>query len=478
MSIMAANLKHFYQRRGLWFWYLIILTQMPTFFFLHKNPDKPFLVGFLMINLLAGMLVASLQKDTLTKAFTFCLPGHRQLGRKFIISIGLVLNFVFGLPFVAVLDIASLSLLLLLAGIISIGMLYYLFSVMFAFRSDTYPSIPGLFWGLLCISTFFFHGYLYLAVRAVPWGFVLAGVGMSVFAWIWLGRDSHARRLCGKLCMDFVVDRWNAEKARRVREMKEAQKRRDNSEQPGRLERFTLSRMKRAAGLSRSRVLWGEFYTVVDQIMPRFWKAMVGMLLIILFYGYFFGGTMQRPIDLGRGHPLQMSFMDLIYILPVIGAMQWILPVHCSLLTPAGRREKFVSGIFSAIVITIVATLMLLGLAGFSTLIQPYMPEFPIWFEKPGGTFKFAAPLVSHIYLCPLLMPLGFVVGTLFGRQNAVMMFAGPLIFVFCILLNVAWLLLDVGPGWLVVAMVGTWAVFVLVLRRHCMSRSLVGPGR
>ncbi|MBN2376742.1 MAG: hypothetical protein JXD22_10085 [Sedimentisphaerales bacterium] len=477
MSIMAANLKHFYQRRGLWFWYLIILAQLPTFLMLYKKPDKPIIVGFLMINLLAGMLVASLQKDTLSKAFTFCLPGHRQLGRKFVFSVGLVLNIVFSLPFVAVLDGAALELLLLLAGIISIGMLYYFFSVMFVFRSDTYPSIPGLFWGLLFVSSFFFHSHLYLAVRAVPWGFVLAAVVMSIFAWIWLGRDSHARRLCGTIYLD-IMDRWSVEKARRVRQMKEMQKRRDNSERPGWLERFTLSKMKRVEGLSRGRVLWGEFYTVVDQIMPRFWNAIVGMLVMILFYGYLFGGGMEISIGSRRVNQLEMSFMDLIYILPVIGAMQWILPVHCSLLTPAGRREKFVSGIFSAIAITAVATLMLLGLAVFCSLIQPYMPEIPNWFGKPGGTIKFVAPLISHVYLCPLLMPMGFAVGTLFGRQNAVMMFAGPLIFVFCILLNVAWLLLDVGAAWLAVATAGTWMVYVLVLRRHCMSRSLVGPGR
>ena len=474
MSIMAANLKHFYQRRGLWFWYLIILAQMPTVIILYKNPDKPILIGFLMINLLAGMLVASLQKDILSKAFTFCLPGHRQQGRKFIFSVGFALNILFSLPFVIVLDIAPLNLLWLLAGIIFVGMMYYLLSVMFVFRIDSYPSIPGLFWFFLFAGAFFYHSHLYLAVRALPWGFVLAGVGMSVFAWIWLGGDSHARRLCGKLCMDFV-DRWNVDKARRVRQMKEARKRRDNSEQPGLLERFTLSKMKRATGLSRGRVLWGEFYTVVDQVMPRFWTAMVGM--VILVFGYLYGGSMQITVGLDKDNPFEMSIM-IIYILPVIGAMQWILPVHCSLLTPAGRREKYVSGVFSAIIITVIATLMLLGLAVFSTLIQPYMPEIPAWFGKPGTTLKFIAPLVSHIYLCPLLMPLGFAVGTLFGRKHTVLMFAGPLLFLLCLFFNAAWLLLEVGPGWLAVAMAGTWAVFALVLRRHCMTRSLVGPGR
>jgi len=474
---MVANLKHFYQRRGLWFWYLVILIQLPPFFIFIFNPDKPMLVGILVINMLAGMMVASLQKDTLTKAFTFCLPGHRRLGRRLIFNVGIALNILLSLPFAAVRDNTSFSLLLLLAGIVSYGMIFYLSSVIFIMKSDSYPSIPGLFWvwGLLFAGGFLFHSQIYFALCLAPVVFVLVGVGISVLVWIWLGRDSHARRLCGKFCMDFV-DRWNVDKLRRVRQMKEARKRRDNSEHPGWLERFTLSRMKRATELSRGRVLWGEFYAAGGPILSALPKFMLGILLVALLYGYFVG-MIQRPVGPSPGIPHPMTaLMNVIYILPAFMVVHWIIPVHCSLLTPAGRREKFVSGIFSAITITVVLTLMLLGLVVFFNFIQPYMPEIPVWFEKSGETLKFVAPLTSHVYLFPLLMPLGFAVVVLFRREPAALMFAGLLLWFFCIFLVGSWMLLKAGPIWM--AMAGTWAVFGLVLRRHCMTRSLVGPGR
>ena len=88
-SILAANMKHLYQRRVAWFWYLLILCQAPVILM------PPFLarfdryLGYLIASLLVGILAGGMQKDVLIKPFSFCLPNHRRIPRAFIFGIGL-----------------------------------------------------------------------------------------------------------------------------------------------------------------------------------------------------------------------------------------------------------------------------------------------------------------------------------------------------------------------------------------------------
>ena len=92
MSILAANLKHLYQRRGVRFWYVLLLCQMPMILMPSKFDRY---LGYLIVSLLMGVLAGGLQKDILTKPFSFCLPGHRRITRTFIFRIGYVVNPIF-----------------------------------------------------------------------------------------------------------------------------------------------------------------------------------------------------------------------------------------------------------------------------------------------------------------------------------------------------------------------------------------------
>ena len=99
MSILTANLKHLYQRRSVWFWYVLLLCQTPMILmpsFLAKSDRY---LGYIIFSLLVGVMAGGLQKDILTKSFSFCLPNHRQIPRTFIFWIGGIVNLFLGCVF-------------------------------------------------------------------------------------------------------------------------------------------------------------------------------------------------------------------------------------------------------------------------------------------------------------------------------------------------------------------------------------------
>ncbi len=96
MSILIANLKHLYQRRGAWFAYLIILCMVPMALFGLKYDRY---LGFLLISFWTGVFAGNMQKDVLMKPFSFCLPGHRRIPTLFIFCVGGVVNLILGCVF-------------------------------------------------------------------------------------------------------------------------------------------------------------------------------------------------------------------------------------------------------------------------------------------------------------------------------------------------------------------------------------------
>ena len=80
MCVLVANLKHLYQRRGLWLVYAGL--GLIVWFAVEKALSAPtegegLFGGLLVGSFLGGLLVAALQMETASKPFSFCLPGHR-----------------------------------------------------------------------------------------------------------------------------------------------------------------------------------------------------------------------------------------------------------------------------------------------------------------------------------------------------------------------------------------------------------------
>jgi uncharacterized membrane protein len=95
MSILTANLKHLYQRRGLWLVYAFFIVPMflVIIAMLHKpEAGKGMFTLFLLLAFIIGFITASLSIEVMNKPFSYCLPGHRKTVRQFIFLIGIAVS--------------------------------------------------------------------------------------------------------------------------------------------------------------------------------------------------------------------------------------------------------------------------------------------------------------------------------------------------------------------------------------------------
>jgi len=103
-NIMTVNLKHLYQRRGLWLAYGLL--GLHVFASLAIGLNKPLLgkgrfMGPVLLQFLIGLCTASWTIEIWTKPFSYCLPGHRAVPRKFVFSVAIVTSLLGSLLFLA-----------------------------------------------------------------------------------------------------------------------------------------------------------------------------------------------------------------------------------------------------------------------------------------------------------------------------------------------------------------------------------------
>ncbi len=108
-KLIAINLKHFYQRRGCWFYYLILFfVILPPFlaftgfshdangFHLSAGEPRSILSSMLFLsfflNMLGGMLAGDLVRSVAARTFSTCLPGYKRLPAITIAIMGLIVN--------------------------------------------------------------------------------------------------------------------------------------------------------------------------------------------------------------------------------------------------------------------------------------------------------------------------------------------------------------------------------------------------
>ena len=94
MRILVANLRHLYQRRGLWIVYagLVLVVVRGGVLSSLTTKGRGLFGGFLVGSFLLGLLVATLQMETASQPFSFCLPGHRDAVRRLVFLVGLVVS--------------------------------------------------------------------------------------------------------------------------------------------------------------------------------------------------------------------------------------------------------------------------------------------------------------------------------------------------------------------------------------------------
>ena len=82
MSVLTVNLKHLYQRRGLWLFYVLVITfafaGIAMLFDDTKAGEGRF-VGLIVLAFVVGLLLSALPIEVMSKPFSYCLPGHRKI---------------------------------------------------------------------------------------------------------------------------------------------------------------------------------------------------------------------------------------------------------------------------------------------------------------------------------------------------------------------------------------------------------------
>ncbi len=201
MRTLSANLKHLYQKRSFWFvglFYavfafgvIMVITEGVA-----ENKRGCFSAPVLWM-FFASLFIASLSIEVLTKPFSFCLPGHKKIPRKFLFVIGLGLSFLWSLSFLFYLGLNLINAIAACTSALSAFTVFYWLGVWFVFRfrnwSVVFALIPLLMIGnqLLSLGS--------ITERIIVESFlpmILLGGLVNFLAWSYLGKPNLARRYC------------------------------------------------------------------------------------------------------------------------------------------------------------------------------------------------------------------------------------------------------------------------------------------
>ncbi len=461
MNILTVNLKHLYQRRGLWLVYvLLVLFAFIGIAVSFKRPaaGQGRFIGLVVLAFVVGILLAILPIEVLSKPFSYCLPGHRKVVRKFIFSVAVVFNFLGSLLFLWYPGLNSWQLVLVACSAFSAGLIFYWLGVGLAFSIRNSAAWIGL-WPFVIFGGGFFglHIVIERAIVGNPFGVILVGVLSSVLVWLWLGDARLARRYCGVPGIG-SLDAWNRDKVQKYRQVRAAKKWDKLKKHPSPwVETFFLGRMNRYDYVSTGRYIWGGLYTAFGIALSQLsqWKeAFSGVflaLVLVCFLGY-----------MGPGR-------NILFIMPGMMIAQMRLPVYSSMLISGGRNERYRCAmtlvITTAVLVTILATIV-------ATLSQPLaavMPDITL----RGRTFAFHAMNIELFFIPLLMIPIVFTIQLIYYRKPVVMMVL--IMLMFMLLFWHEQFGAVINPMYIVSPVVLSWVLFLLVLRYVCMRRCLVG---
>ncbi|MHC4085097.1 MAG: hypothetical protein ACYSWZ_08415 [Planctomycetota bacterium] len=465
MSILTVNLKHLYQRRGLWLAYVVLgfLVFVCIAAPFKEQVEQGRFTWLILLTFVIGLIAAMLPIEVLSKPFSYCLPGHRKIPRKYIFCLGIVFNFFGSLLFLRYPGLNSVQLLLVVCSAFFAGLISYLLGVAFAFGITNSVAFVG-FLLLVIVGGGFFGLYRVLerAIVGIPFGIVLVGFLSSIVAWIWLGNEDWARKYCAVPWIGFF-DVWNRDKMQRYRQVRAAAKWDKLKQHPNPwVETFFLGRMNRYDYFSANRYIWGAFYTTFGIALSQIsqWMAAFSFLLWVCFYGY-----------------IGFGLVNMLFILPVLMISQMRLPVYSSMLISGGRNERYRCAMTLVITTAVLITILVTIVAALSLPLATIMPDITL----QGRTFTFHAMDIRLFFIPLLMIPLIFTVQLIFYRKMLYMMILFMLIMLICGLPFLPSMILyeHLSSGITQIFIIGglilCWSTFLFVSRYICMKRNLAG---
>ena len=465
MSILTVNLKHLYQRRALWLLYrtLVLFVFVSILMPLeHPGAGKGRYVGFVAMAFVIGLLITVLPIEVLSKPFSYCLPGHRKIPRRFIFWVGVVVNFFGSLLFIMYPDLNSGQLVLVVCSAFSAGLIFYWLGVSFAFGVRNSAAWIG-FLPLVIVGGGFFdlHIVIERAIVGNPFGVILVGLLSSVLVWFWLGKAGLARRYCGVPGIG-SLDAWNPNRVKKYRQVRLAKKWDKLKKHPSPwVETFFLGRMNRYDYSSAGRYIWGALYMTFGIALSQ-WKSVFSALfmavVIVCFLGY-----------MGPGK-------NILFIMPVLMVAQMRLPVYSSMLISGGRNERYRCAITLVITVAVLITVIVTIIAAPSLPLATIMPDITL----RGRTLTFHAMNIELFFVPLLMIPIVFTIQLIFYRKPMFMMWLIMFVFAMLFVTSISWhkqLISGINPMFIIGGLVLNWGTFLLVSRYICMRRCLIGQG-
>ncbi len=422
-------------------------------------------MGLVMLEFLVGLFTASLPAEILTKPFSYCLPGHRAVPRKFVFWVGILTSIPGALVFLAYprLNWWQSAPVICGSAFCACLVLYWL-GVGLIFGVKNSALIAAWIWLPVCGVLFFDPNVV--AERVIvshPVAIISLGLSSSVAAWLWLGNPNWARRLCAISRM-FVFDAWNRDKmlehARRRQAAKPDKSRYGVSPW---VERFFAARMRKCSHTGPGRYIWGGLYASYGMSLSR-WQGFVWSLLFLAALAIYF--SYSRP-----------GGTNVLFFMAGIAVTYTPLPVYSCMTTAGGRRERFFTAIALAGTITLLITAVLTTLTALSVALAPIMPEFTL----RGMHMTFHATSLRLLIVPSIIIPIVLAIRLIIYKKPFTTFAAVSLLFALVFVSGMGsperfGKLFN--PVSLACLLIVSWLVLVIVLRHICFRRSLTGQSR
>ena len=462
MSILSANLKHLYQRRGLWLVYAILALPISGVFVtpLVRPPEaaKGQYVGPVVVAFLIGFLATLLQVDVLSKPFSFCLPSHRRVLRKYVFLVAVPLSILCSTLFLVHPGLNSWQLPLVLCSASFAQLTFFLTGVVLAESIRNAGVVVGLLPFAVIVGERYFHLPMLLERIIIENGYlvILVGILSSIATWLWLGRAGLARRHCAAPWIGFM-DIFDREKLIRYTYARARIKEKRFRKHPRPwVEKWFLERMERYDYRGPGRFFWGALYSTSALAVSRWQNILLSLSVFTIMFGYI-------------GQAVVLSLI----IVPAILAIARQPPVYSTMLISGGRRRRYTTTLALAVTDAALLCMGTLVISGLSIPLARFMPTFAL----EGRTFSFQ-PIDPRVAIVPLLfLPLAYTMQLVFHRMPFLLFVALIVPLYVAMFLAFAWresVEYLVNPLSVLSSLVISWGLFLLVLRRICSKWCLV----
>lgn len=464
MSILTVNLKHLYQRRGLWVIYALFGIVAAT---LIKDPliraraGQGDFVGIAVLPFFIGFLFTLPQMEVLSKPLSYCLPGHRMVFRRYVFCTATATITVCSLLFLRYPDLYGGPLALVVCSAFFGGLTFYMAGVLLAMVGMNMAFI----FGLLPLTVLVGERYeLDILVERIIIGdvfsVVFVGILISIGMWFWLGRAGLVRRYCAAPWIGFL-DIFNMEKLKRQGYARLGTKQGRSLKHPRPwVGNWFLGRMERYDYCGPGRFFWGALYCTSAMAVSRWQIFLLSIPVFTIMFGY-----------VG-----QAAMFSLVMVLAML-AIGRQPPVYSTMLISGGRRRRYTTTLLLAVTDAVLLCMGTVVMCGLSFLLASFMPTFVV--EGHSVSFAPINPLVAIVPL--LFLPFACTMQLVFHGMPFLLFGALMLPLYVAMFLAFAWrerVEHLVNPLSVLSLLVVSWGVFQLVLRRICSKWCLVGKGR